>query len=172
MEPHSAHSSKTGWQQRLLGTRSTHRCEILSCSPSGEGQAMAAFQGHDTTGDEPFAPGDQVYAEDGDGWRLATVQSTAGNSITLDDGSECAIDELLRCNDADADDVSTLQQIHEPAVLKCLEGRDYAFCGPNVIIARGHAHRKMAGFASNPHPEPHVYALVERAFEPALLAKI
>ena len=84
---------------------------------------MAAFQGHDTTGDEPFAPGDQVYAEDGDGWRLATVQSTAGNSITLDDGSECAIDELLRCNDADADDVSTLQQIHEPAVLKCLEGR-------------------------------------------------
>ena len=128
------------------------------------GSAMAAFQGHDTTGDEPFAPGDQVYAEDGDGWRLATVQSLAGHSITLDDGSECAIDELLRCNDADADDVSTLQQIHEPAVLKCLEGRDCAFCGPNVIIARGHAHRKMAGFASNPHPEPHVYALAERAF--------
>ena len=81
---------------------------------------MAAFQGHDTTGEHTFAPGDQVYAEDGDGWRLATVQSTAGHSITLDDGSECAIDELLRCNDADADDVSTLQQIHEPAVLKCL----------------------------------------------------
>ena len=124
---------------------------------------MAAFQGHDTTGEHTFAPGDQVYAEDGDGWRLATVQSLAGHSITLDDGSECAIDELLRCNDADADDVSTLQQIHEPAVLKCLGGRDCAFCGPNVIIARGHARRKMARFASNPHPEPHVYALAERA---------
>ena len=60
---------------------------------------MAAFQGHDTTGDEPFAPGDRVYAEDGDGWRLATVQSLAGHSITLDDGSECAIDELLRWNE-------------------------------------------------------------------------
>ncbi|CAH0376218.1 unnamed protein product [Pelagomonas calceolata] len=125
---------------------------------------MAAFQGHDTTGDEPFAPGDQVYAEDGDGWRLATVQGPAGPSITLDDGSECAIDELLRCNDIDETDVASLLQIHEPAVLNCLEGRDYAFCGPNVIIARGHAHRKMAGFASNPHPEPHVYALAERAF--------
>ena len=115
---------------------------------------MAAFQGHDTTGDEPFAPGDRVYAEDGDGWRLATVQSLAGHSITLDDGSECAIDELLRCNDADADDVSTLQQIHEPAVLKCLEGRDCAFCGPNVILARGHALPEDGRPASNPHPEP------------------
>ena len=126
--------------------------------------AIAAFQGHDTPELQPFAPGDQVYAEDGDGWRLATVQGQAGNSITLDDGSECAIDELLRWNHADVEDVSSLCQINEPAVLKCLEARDYAFCGPNVIIARGHAHRKMAGFASNPHPEPHVYALAERAF--------
>ena len=81
---------------------------------------MAAFQGHDTTGDEPFAPGDRVYAEDGDGWRLATVQSTCENSITLDDGSEYAIDELLRWNDADADDFAELTNINEPAVLKCI----------------------------------------------------
>ena len=81
---------------------------------------MAAFQGHDTTGDEPFAPGDQVYAEDGDGWRLATVQGPAGNRITLD-GSECAIDELLRWSDIDENDVAALQHIHEPAVLRCLE---------------------------------------------------
>ena len=58
-------------------------------------RAMAAFQGHDTTGDEPFAPGDRVYAEDGDGWRLATVQSQGENSITLDDGSEC--EQGTRC---------------------------------------------------------------------------
>ena len=125
---------------------------------------MAAFQGHDTTVDEPFAPGERVYAEDGDGWRLATVQSQADHRVTLDDGSECAIDELLRWNDADADDLEKLSHVHEPAALRCLEARHYAFCGPNVIIARGHAHRKMAGFASNPHPEPHVYALAERAF--------
>ena len=87
---------------------------------------MAAFQGHDTPVDEPFAPGDQVYAEDGEGWRLATAQSQSDNSITLDDGSECAMDELLRWTDADADDLAELN-INEPAVLKCLEGRDCAF---------------------------------------------
>ena len=39
---------------------------------------MAAFQGHDTPVDEPFAPGDQVYAEDGDGWRLASRDGRSG----------------------------------------------------------------------------------------------
>ena len=97
---------------------------------------MAAFQGHDT----PFAPGDRVYAEDGDGWRLATVQSLAGHSITLDDGSECAIDELLRWNDIDENDVAALRHAiahwkmsTTPLVIIALFGITHA--APNFPVA-------------------------------------
>ena len=123
---------------------------------------MAAFQGHDTIGDEPFAPGDQVYAEDGDGWRLATVRP-AGPSITLDDGSECAIDELLRWSDIDENDVGRAAH-PRTGNTKMPRRPRLRLLRPECDNSARPRTRKMAGFASNPHPEPHVYALAERAF--------